>query len=153
MLPVGFYREAYFSFRSFPCILIKVSVGGKSSQTTRLLPFSSFVGTGLLTHTWVSESTKQRARRTQKNSTTPSFSSFPQPRLQKDKGAFIPASVPPPDTATNGLFHDISLLTSSSSHPELLTRFGRERSALLKDLQPHWKRLCGLCGSNYQDAV
>lgn len=61
--PTGFCREACFSFRSVPCILIKVSVGGKSSQTARLLPLSCFVGTGLLTHTWVSDGTKQRDKK------------------------------------------------------------------------------------------
>lgn len=67
---------------------------------------------------------------------------------KQTKGHLYPASVPPPDTATNGLVHDISLLTSSSSHPEPLTWFGREQSALLKDLQSQWKQLCRLCGSD-----
>lgn len=129
-------REAYFSFRSVPCILIKVSVGGKSSRTTRLLPFSCFVGIGLLTHPECQRA-QSRARHTHKNSTAPpSSSSFPQPRLQKDKGGIYtlhlyphPPPPPPPDTATNGLFHDISLLTSSALDPEPLTQYGRELSA------------------------
>lgn len=91
------------------------------------------MGTGVFAHTRVSESTKQRVRLTHKN---PLLLHLPflSPDYKKTRGHLYPASVAPPDTATNGLFHDISLLTSSSPHPEPLTQFVREQSALLKDL-------------------
>lgn len=121
-------KRGLFSFRSVPCILIKVSVGGKISPTTRLLPFSCFVGTGVLTHTWVSESTKQRQCETHTHKKPHSFVFFSSAQTTKRQGGIYTLPLYPLQTT-----NDISLLTSSSPHPEPLTWFRREQSALLKD--------------------
>lgn len=141
-------REAYFSFRSVPCILIKVSVGGKSSRTTRLLPFSCFVGIGLLTHPECQRA-QSRARHTHKNSTAPpSSSSFPQPRLQKDKGGIYTLHLYPHPTTPSWHCNQWAFSWHQSAH--ILHFRSRAIDSVWKRTLC-WKQLCGLCGSDRRD--
>lgn len=106
IFPPVYGREACFYSMSVCCILIRISVGGKSSQTTRLVPFSCFVGTGLLTLTSV------REHKAETHTKTPRLLfllPFLSPDHKKTRRAFTPFLLCPLQTRQP--------MTSACSHP------------------------------------